>query len=581
MTNQTQDFYFNHPLFYEAMGHFQVGAWETGLTQLDELRNHFPLDDALRSLRQEMQLKSKIDEYEISETKIARKQLIKNLAIRTVIAITVVGLMIWGGLSYSTWIQQQWDVARQRVQSEALAIDLSIQFRNAQNLLLAGRPTEAKAIFEEIGEVSPDFPELEYFLSEAEAMILLNGQYDEAMVLLNQGNTEEALSIFKDIAAEKPLYKDVSLLINNIERGYLLDGMVAEADVAFQEENWEEAISAYESILALNPAENLDEIEEHLFLSYISAAETKLDDPEGTIEALETAEEYFKKALVLRPQNEEVLEKWAEARETIKIRLINSYIEEAQLLLSGREDSLEALSESVVYLDKALKLQPEDENLQKQADFVQNYLKAIDAYRKNNWAAVIILLEPVIEEDLGFANGTALQTLYEAYIARGNDAIVGGIYEVALADYQRAAVIAQQSTESAILVFEAQIKAAQAQGLLFNYEGAVALYQSAVELLAQETNLLTLTLKGLLSEAESYAAEGNFRSAYLSYKETLDDNQFLYENAVTYVVQENEYLTMIANRYNTTVQAIVRANGIKDPNIIVTGREIIIPTLDK
>ncbi len=44
-----------------------------------------------------------------------------------------------------------------------------------------------------------------------------------------------------------------------------------------------------------------------------------------------------------------------------------------------------------------------------------------------------------------------------------------------------------------------------------------------------------------------------------------------------HVVQRGETLTRIAVRYGTTVQAIVRANGLRNPNFIYVGQRLIIP----
>jgi N-acetylmuramoyl-L-alanine amidase len=46
----------------------------------------------------------------------------------------------------------------------------------------------------------------------------------------------------------------------------------------------------------------------------------------------------------------------------------------------------------------------------------------------------------------------------------------------------------------------------------------------------------------------------------------------------TYVVQQGDTLAAIANRYGTTIAAIVAANGLENPNQITTGQELKIPT---
>lgn len=46
----------------------------------------------------------------------------------------------------------------------------------------------------------------------------------------------------------------------------------------------------------------------------------------------------------------------------------------------------------------------------------------------------------------------------------------------------------------------------------------------------------------------------------------------------TYIVQRGDTLSLIARRYNTTVQAIAELNGIANPNLIHVGQRLIIPS---
>ena len=50
---------------------------------------------------------------------------------------------------------------------------------------------------------------------------------------------------------------------------------------------------------------------------------------------------------------------------------------------------------------------------------------------------------------------------------------------------------------------------------------------------------------------------------------------------MTYTVKAGDTLTKIANKYGTSVPALVSLNGIKDPNKIKTGQRIQIPTKEK
>lgn len=45
----------------------------------------------------------------------------------------------------------------------------------------------------------------------------------------------------------------------------------------------------------------------------------------------------------------------------------------------------------------------------------------------------------------------------------------------------------------------------------------------------------------------------------------------------TYIVAEGDTLGAIAQRLGTTVDALVEANGITDPNLVTVGTELVIP----
>lgn len=47
---------------------------------------------------------------------------------------------------------------------------------------------------------------------------------------------------------------------------------------------------------------------------------------------------------------------------------------------------------------------------------------------------------------------------------------------------------------------------------------------------------------------------------------------------VRYIVQRGDTLGTIAGRYGTSVEAIVKANGIRNPNMIYKGQMLRIPT---
>jgi hypothetical protein len=64
MTANHVESYLDHPMFNQAMASMQKGDWESGLSQIENLMQSYPLEPELRSLRQEMILRSKVDSDE-------------------------------------------------------------------------------------------------------------------------------------------------------------------------------------------------------------------------------------------------------------------------------------------------------------------------------------------------------------------------------------------------------------------------------------------------------------------------------------------------------------------------------------
>jgi LysM repeat protein len=59
--------------------------------------------------------------------------------------------------------------------------------------------------------------------------------------------------------------------------------------------------------------------------------------------------------------------------------------------------------------------------------------------------------------------------------------------------------------------------------------------------------------------------------------EQADDGAGGSDGAQTYVVRSGDTLSQIANRFDTTVPALVQANNIADPDVIDVGQELTIP----
>jgi tetratricopeptide (TPR) repeat protein len=578
MTAVSAEIYLNDPVYQSALLHLQSGEWETGLNELDHLVTSYPLNHQLRTLRQEMKLRAQIDEDERTDRTAEVKHQRKVWGIRILLSAVVIGLLVWGIDSYSSWIRQQMQFTRQSLENEVRVMEYAVKFRDAQDLLQVSRYTEAKALFEEIAAKDPEYPGLVPALDQADKMIELDAKYTEALAKVNLGEMTAALDILEAIEKAEPFYKDVSNRIAEIKGQFFLGDMLAQAEKAYQAKDWVKAASGYETLRALNPSFQNDVVEEHQFESYMNIAVATLSNDTQSLEALSQAEMYFRKALALRPQDPVIKLEREQARQSFKDRLFSSYMDAAQAAIAEKPDSLEALAKADDYYFKALELLPNNAEALQQRNLAHLFIEAQLDFDKNRWAQVIEKLEGIVNEDPAYAAGTARQTLYEAYISRGDTGLLSGNFDNALSDFQRAAVLAEEGENTKIRVFQAQIRIAEALGSLLRYEDADLLYRSAIDTVdfSEEDLKARPELVTKLRQADGYVQARSYRTAYRFYREQARKLLFIFPK-VTYVVETGDYLTLIASHHHTTVAAILQANNLSTGQKVTAGQELNIP----
>jgi len=570
--------YLNDPAFKSAMHSLQLGNWQEGLQALNKLIESYPFSKDLRLLRQDMQTRANIDDDEQVDLVGEKRRLLKTRMIRAALIVLAIAIVIWGISAYSSWIQGQVVKAGEQLENEVLNVELAVKFRNGQNLVLAGRMDEAKELFQEIAATNPRYPGLSVAMEQIDKTQSLEERYMQAMSLIDANDLESALGVLEDLKAEDPFYKDVSIRINEINNQFFLADLVAQAEKAFQEENWVEAASSYETIRAINPQYDQNKIEERLLNSYINAAYTSLEADLSSFEALETAESYYRKALALRPQDPTVTAERERTRQAFRESLSLKYVDAALAALGTQADSIDALQVAEEYFRKAFTLTPNNKEVEAQYTLAKGYLLAQEEFTNGQYDTVIDTLEALYEVDPEYASGTARQTLYEAHIARGNELMAGGEYLLALNDFQRAAVIAEKNPESVLSLYAAKIKVGEAYGALTNYEDATFIYQDALDLvdlsLIKDKEFDSTRAK--LEEADRLAEYRYFRQAYKLFKEA-SPKVLTSFSAISHIVESEDYLTSLANRYHTTVEAIVSVNNLISPKEILVGQELIIP----
>jgi len=575
----TGEIYQDDPLYSSMIANFQRGEWETGFSELNELVEKYPLEHDLLSLREEMQVRAEIDEEEKIYLKKTSRKRIASLGLRLLIVLAIVILFVWGFSTYDNYFQDQYSVVLQRIETDRQEYELKTKFDQVQQLLDAYRPGKAMILIEEIREEDLNYPELDTALERAQSQLNLDIQYSEAMKKKEDGDLVGAMAILDTIEASNAGYQDVTLQIRAIQRDFNMTDLIDLADTSVRAGNWGEAVTGYEEVRNRDPLYEPEIVEERLYFSYLNAAQEILDEQPDSMDALETAQAYYIRALSLRPQDKTVLEEMAGARESVGDRLYTKYIEMAQQTLVGHTDSIEALKIADGYFAIAQSIRPDNVTIAQERTMAQAFLLAQNEFNIKNWEGVIANLKPIYEIEPDYAGGTARQTLYDAYILLGDYHLRSGKPQLALEDYQNAMDIAELRPSARIRLFESMVKIGDVMGVMGNYQTAVYQYRSAMDMAnINEIVILNLELVEPLNEAEEYVRLGRYNQAYGLYNEAMGEI-IAHLDTVTHVVESGDYLTKLANYYNTTTTAILIANNIGDPNDISIGKRIIIPVI--
>lgn len=578
MVNQAES-YLDHPMFQQAMKNLQNGDWTSGLDQVERLMQSFPLEPELRSLRQEMMLRAKVDADEKSDKSATRKRRFRDWSIRLAVIGILAILAIYVAQTYSNVFREQARIAEQAFTYRAVQMELQIKMRDAEAFLNAGRPDAALELLREIAEIEPEFPDLAVRVEEAEILQLLDAQYKEAIVLFDDGDISGALLLFQEIEAQRPYYRDVKSRIAQIEDQTLLGEQLTEADEYFANEEWEQAADKYYALYSLNPDFQTAYVEDRLFTSFVNAADDALNNSD-TLESIQKVEDFFQRALAIRPQDPEVELKQSRVRSMIEEKLYRSYVFLAQEAIVNEPNSLQALKTADKYFTEALRLKPNATEIAIQRELAHHFIAGQDHLARSAYSDAIESMEIVVTEDPGYANGTARQTLYESYVGRGDDSMAIGDFDSALEDFQRAAVIANDDPSSKGRLYEIQMRIAEAHGLLGDYDTAVRLYQAAIIMgdLRVRAERYSTAMAAALESAEEAATVGSLRDAFRFYREAVTWATQVFD-VVEHVVVSDDYLSQLALDYNSTVNLIAEANNLANPNIIIPGQVLLIPIL--
>jgi tetratricopeptide (TPR) repeat protein len=540
---------------------------------LEALEARYGNDPVLLKFEEDLQLKMMVQTMEDNKKKETKRETLKttfNFVLMIVAVVAVLGTIIYFTYRHFSQLNLENQQAQELIQLNAMA-------DQAEQLVQVGKPQEAADIVEDIRGVDPGFDRLPELTTDVEALLSLKNKYQEALQLSSEGSLEEAKALFIEIQEEQPDLWDVSQQIAVIESETQLTDLLAAGNLAYQNRNWGEVISSYESALLLDA--NLDDpqITEQLLQAYLQQIIKMLQLENVSIEEIETAEQYYRKAVALIPQSRTYANERENLQEVSSNLLQLKYSQTAVDMLADSDQTLTTVKRAVSYLSKAVNISPENQALQSDLANAKIYQAAFQDFLNQNWARVITNLENIVETDPGFAGDKIPTMLFESYNALGQQYDAARFYQDAIINYEQAELLVWEDT-NLMRLFQVQVNLGETYGKLEDYENAVSYYLYAFNMLSESSSVDLTPVAPLIAEANNRNVLGDYVTAFNSIQTALEsvDQIYLMEELA---VVDGVCLAFFAADHQSTLDAIIETNDLSDVMVINVGRIILVPSL--
>ncbi len=438
-TNQTS--YETDPLYQEVMQQLAAGDQAGASAKICQLIDRFPGEQALRDLLVRTQLRATVATSQ-------PPPMVHSTAAPGLRSLVLILLAITIGLAGITGFVVAYNqivIPAQLSQQQQLHIDELRQ--QAQALLKAGDWAGARKAFEELLTLVPGDPEALAAIQFANEQEVLARQYVDAVSAQAAGDIQAALDLLRQIEAENPGYRDVELRIRTLEEKQALESAWQQSESLIQAGDWASAITALTHIRSQNPEFRRSQVEEQLSRVYAQMARELIAKANGSTDTLRQAVDYLDKALALRPTQQDLLDErklaagfvagadafdqqnWSGAVDAwepvyamqpdyqngvLQADLNKAYPQAARQLIAEANGNVAQLSQAIGYLDRALAVQPGNQELIDERRLVIDFVAGADAFDQAKWSLAIAHWGAIYAVQPNYQNGILEDRLREA-----------------------------------------------------------------------------------------------------------------------------------------------------------------------
>ncbi len=544
---------------------------------LGQLEKRFPRHPRLQNFRDDLQMQLYLKTAALTTKKEQELQKRKSHIRKTVFAV-VSTIFLVVAIFVSYYFINNAATAR-RLEEEAVQL-ASLQTQ-AERLLQAGRPQPASEIIEKMKAINPDFAGLSDLKSQTDDLLHMEADYQTALIMASENKNNEALAILEQIENEKPGMWDVRHQIESIEISLQITKLMEDGNAAYQVERWDQVINAYESALALNPKLDDPIMKEQLLNSYLKKIIGMLENENASIEDIENAEQYHRRAVSMIPQNKAFASERGNLQEVSSNLLELKFTQTARAILEDKNQTTTSIAKAVSYLNKAANIQSKNTALlldQKNAEY---YQMAFRSFIDMDWASAISNLNQILAVDANYANGNANILLFEAYYAQGKQYNSLSLYQDARKNLEQAEILAWDDSENLLKLFQVQVLMGETIGKMSDYEAAVSYYKYALDAIKFPQNLAKYpALSKKYYEATNYQALKKYKESFTAFKEVLEGVDVVYATSEI-EIPDGACLAFFASENLSTVDAVIEANNLPKSMVVSFGRKLQVPRIDK
>jgi tetratricopeptide (TPR) repeat protein len=565
------------PQFAEFIEAYQKGEWERSKGLLDGLVSRHPDIELLRDYSKDLEVQLSLRDISLKHTSEQKKQTIKQTARISIFSLALIFFILVIFTGIFILISNKFG-AQQKEQDQIQLKSLSAQ---AGELLLSGQPGPALLVIEKIKQLDPDYEFLKTLTDEASLLGELETKYQSGLELIDAGNYSEALTIFSEIEQARPGLWDVPRQLKNAEDQISIEALFQAARKAYDESDWAAVIENYEAALTINPKLEDGLMKEQLLNGYLRAIIQMLENDSTTIEDIENAEDYYRKAVAMIPQSRAFTSERENLREVSSNLLVLKYSQTASILLTESTQTTNSIGKAVSYLSRASNLSPNDQNLKNELANAQLYQIGLQNFVNMDWGSAIDNLTRLVTADKKYADGKASILLYEAHAARGRQYYSVGLYLDARRNFEAAEIIAWERPDNPFKLFDIQTWLGATLGKVDDYTNAISYYKYAFDSINIYPHLgVNSDFAQLFYSAEAEASAGNNRLAYDKYAEAMTHIADVY--TMTEVkVPDGACLAFVADDNKSTISAIQSLNHLSKNVTVTFSQDLQAPTITK